>query len=154
MFTLEINGWNIIMEVWFRSFSPVKICRFHGHLPECRSYSGVSLCFTISGLYQDILRYKDDDSLSGSLLTDQHIQQKCNQVVFHPSLGRAKVKCVFFCVAHVTKTGLRFWFKLKPILRPGTTHSHWEIGWECQDSPGEIWRNLFGKKLDMWDWKQ
>ena len=54
MFTLKINGWNIIMEVWFRSFSPVKICRFHGHLPECRSYSGVSLCFTISGLYQDI----------------------------------------------------------------------------------------------------
>ena len=108
MFTLKINGWNIIMEVWFRSFSPVKICRFHGHLPECRSYSGVSLCFTISGLYQDILRYKDDNSLSGSLLTDQHIQQKCNQVFFHPSLGRAKVKRFFFCVAHVTKTGLRF----------------------------------------------
>ena len=79
MFTLGINGWNIIMEVWFRSFSPVKICRFHGHLPECRSYSGVSLCFTISGLYQDILRCKDDNSLSGSLLTDQHIQQKCNR---------------------------------------------------------------------------
>ena len=96
MFTLKINGWNIIMEVWFRSFSPVKICRFHGHLPECRSYSGVSLCFTISGLYQDILRYKDDNSLSGSLLTDQHIQQKCNQVFFHPSLGRAKVKRFFF----------------------------------------------------------
>ena len=95
MFTLKINGWNIIMEVWFRSFSPVKICRFHGHLPECRSYSGVSLCFTISGLYQDILRYKDDNSLSGSLLTDQHIQQKCNQVFFHPSLGRAKVKRFF-----------------------------------------------------------
>ena len=84
------------MEVWFRSFSPVKICRFHGHLPECRSYSGVSLCFTISGLYQDILRYKDDNSVSGSLLTDQHIQQKCNQVFFHPSLGRAKVKRFFF----------------------------------------------------------
>ena len=75
MFTLKIHGWNIIMEVWFRSFSPVKICRFHGHLPECRFYSGVSLCFTISGLYQDILRYQDDNSLSGSLLTDQHIQQ-------------------------------------------------------------------------------
>ena len=108
MFTLKINGRNIIMEVWFRSFSPVKICRFHGHLPECRSYSGVSLCFTISGLYQDILRYKDDDSLSGSLLTDQHIQQKCNQAFFHPSLGRAKVKRFFFAWLMWRKQGCGF----------------------------------------------
>ena len=43
-----------------------------------------------------------NNSLSGFLLTDQHLQQKCNQFFFH-SLGSTKVRRFLFCVAHVTK---------------------------------------------------
>ena len=33
----SINGWNVVIGVWFRSFSFTKwvICRFHVNLPGC-----------------------------------------------------------------------------------------------------------------------